>query len=207
MDRHARLRRAREDNQLYPNRKRAQKKRTGGVRFVASLVDHSGLGGRRVLVTLFLHGHGGLAAAIAEVVEAGAAHFGLLLDLDLLDVRRVDREHALDALAVADAADGEILVDAAALVGDDDAGENLDALLVTFTDLGVHTDAIANLEGVGGGRLHLGGGNFFDDLVHGCFLSKSGRIFAVFSNCCACRHFSISPWLPWRSTSGTDMPR
>src|SRR6478609_10688098 len=166
MDRHARLRRAREDNQLYPNRKRAQKKRTGGVRFVASLVDHSGLGGRRVLVTLFLHGHGGLAAAVAEVVEAGAARLGLLLDLDLLDVGRVDREHALDALAVADAADGEVLVDAAAFVGDDDAGENLDALLVTFTDLGVDTDAVTDFER-GDGMLHLGGGDIFDDLVHG----------------------------------------
>src|SRR5262249_4985443 len=122
------------------------------------------------------------------------------------EVGRIDREHALHALAVADAADGEGFMDAAPLVGDDDAGKNLDAFLVAFANLGVHADTVADFERRNF-MFHLGVGDFLDNGIHGCFLSKSGRIFAVFANCCACRHFSISPWLPWRSTSGTDWPR
>ena len=57
----------------------------------------------------------------------------------------VNREHALDALAVADAADGEELVDAMTLAGDDDAGVNLDPLLVASRTL-VCTRTVADFK-------------------------------------------------------------
>src|SRR5262245_19039467 len=48
-----------------------------------------------------------LAAQVAQVIELGAAHDALADDLDLPDVRAVEREHALDAFALADLAHGE----------------------------------------------------------------------------------------------------
>src|SRR6476469_4376924 len=59
-----------------------------------------------------------LAAAVAQVIELGAAHLAGAHDLDGFDQRRVDREHALHAFAVADLADREALLDAAAVAGD-----------------------------------------------------------------------------------------
>ena len=53
---------------------------------------------------------GRLAAQAAEVIELGAAHLAAAHDLDLLHHRRIDREDALDALAVGDLAHGEALV-------------------------------------------------------------------------------------------------
>src|ERR1019366_241343 len=53
-----------------------------------------------------------LAAAVAQVIELGAAHGPAALDLDGLDHRREHRKHALDAFAEADLADGEVLLQA-----------------------------------------------------------------------------------------------
>ena len=64
---------------------------------------------------------GGLTAAATEIVQLGAADTAAADDFDLGDEGRVDREHAFDAFAVGDLADGEALVDAAAGAGDDDA--------------------------------------------------------------------------------------
>ena len=116
-----------------------------------------------------LDGHRGLAGATAEVVKAGLHRLGLALDLDLLDVRGVNRKYALDTFAVTDAAHGEGLVDAIAFAGDDDAGENLDALFVAFAYFSVNADAVANLEGSLVG-LHLSGGDFFNDRIHVWFI-------------------------------------
>ena len=69
---------------------------------------------------------GGLAAQIAQVVQLRAADVAAGDQLDLVQVRGVHREGALDADAEADLADGEGLADAAALAADDVAGEDLD---------------------------------------------------------------------------------
>src|SRR5262245_16356361 len=87
-----------------------------------------------------------LADQLAHVVELGPPHPAGALHLDLGDLRRVDRGDALDALALDDPADRERLADAAALAGDDDAGEDLDALLGAFEDALVHLDLVADLE-------------------------------------------------------------
>src|SRR5690606_8331883 len=61
---------------------------------------------------------GRLTAAVAQVVELGPPHHAAALDLDALDHRRGDREDPLDALAEADLAHGEVLMDAGAVAGD-----------------------------------------------------------------------------------------
>src|SRR5262245_61955151 len=48
-----------------------------------------------------------LAGEVAEVVEASATDLALALHDDVADLRRVQREHALDAFALDDATDGE----------------------------------------------------------------------------------------------------
>ena len=58
----------------------------------------------------------------------------------------MNREHALDALAVADAPDGESLVDAVAASANHEPGEHLDALLVPLDHLGVHLDRVTHIE-------------------------------------------------------------
>src|SRR5215469_12748154 len=70
----------------------------------------SGFGG--FAAVLALDDTGRLAAASAQVIELRAAHFALANLLQGIDERRVHRDHALDAFAVGDIADGEALVDA-----------------------------------------------------------------------------------------------
>src|SRR5436305_2192797 len=55
-----------------------------------------------------------LAAQTAEVVQLGAPHLAPPHDLDPVDVRRMQREHALDADAAGHLAHGEHLARAAA---------------------------------------------------------------------------------------------
>ena len=58
----------------------------------------------------------------------------------------MQREHALDAFAVADAPHGERLVQPAAAPADHHAGENLNAFLVAFHDFGVDAHRVADVE-------------------------------------------------------------
>src|SRR5436189_178418 len=53
------------------------------------------------LVTLLFDRHRRFAGTAAEIIKAGFADLGILLDLDLFDVRRAHWKHTLDALAVA----------------------------------------------------------------------------------------------------------
>ena len=70
---------------------------------------------------------GALADPVAQVVELGATDVAAGGDLDLLDLRRVHGERALDADAERLLADGERLAGAVALALDDDALEDLGA--------------------------------------------------------------------------------
>ena len=89
---------------------------------------------------------GGLAAQIAQVVQLGATDGALADQLDRVDARGVQREHALHALAVADLANGEGAVHTGVLAGDHDALIGLDTLARAFDDLHVHADGIARGE-------------------------------------------------------------
>src|SRR5690606_34723123 len=87
-----------------------------------------------------------LADAIAEVVELRAAHVAAASDLDVLHAGAVHGEDPLDALAGDDAPNGDRLAEAAALVGDHGAREDLDALLVAFLDEVVDVDGVAHVQ-------------------------------------------------------------
>src|SRR5690606_14481601 len=82
---------------------------------------------------------GALAGAAAQVIELGAADDAAADHLDAFDVRRVEREDALDALAEAHLANGEIAVDAAVGAGDADTLVVLDAGALTLDH--AHADA------------------------------------------------------------------
>ncbi|CAD5299137.1 hypothetical protein BOS5A_230890 [Bosea sp. EC-HK365B] len=89
---------------------------------------------------------GRLAAAIAQVIQLGAANLALADDLDRVEVRRIQREDALDALAIGNLADGEALVQPAAIAGDADALIGLNAAALAFLDLDVDLHGVAGLE-------------------------------------------------------------
>ena len=75
-------------------------------------------------------------------------------------------EHLLHADAVGHPADGNGFLNAAVLLGDDDALVNLDTLTGTFLDLHVHLHSVADLNS--GHVLDLGFGQFLDE-IHGIF--------------------------------------
>jgi len=79
-------------------------------------------------------------------VELGAADFAFVRDLDLGDTRSVQRENALDSLAVGNFTDGESGVDAAAALGDDETCEDLDALLAALNHPAMHLHGVADVE-------------------------------------------------------------
>jgi len=82
----------------------------------------------------------------AQVVELGAVDVADRLHLDLLDLRRVERERALDADAERLLADGERLPHACTLALDHDALEDLDAAALSLDHLEVDADGVSGLE-------------------------------------------------------------
>ena len=82
----------------------------------------------------------------AQIVQLGAANLTVAHNLELRDVRGVYREGFLDAYTVGNTADGNRLVNAGVLLGNDDAFENLNTLTVAFLDLRVYLYGIADLE-------------------------------------------------------------
>src|SRR5205085_1121275 len=67
-------------------------------------------------------------------------------DLDRINVRRIKREDALDALAKTDLADGEAAAHALIGPGDADAFEILDAGALAFDDLDADAERVARTE-------------------------------------------------------------
>src|SRR4051794_36623226 len=89
---------------------------------------------------------GRLAAAIAQVIELGAADLAAADHLDRIDHRRIEREDALDALAIRDLADREALLQAAAVASDAHALIGLDAGALALDHLDVDDHGVAGLE-------------------------------------------------------------
>src|SRR5262249_32756943 len=84
-----------------------------------------------------------LAAQVIELRAVAVPHHD---HFELVDLRRVERERALDANAERVLADGERLACTGALALDHDALEHLDALPRAFDDLEVHAHGVARLE-------------------------------------------------------------
>jgi hypothetical protein len=82
----------------------------------------------------------------AQVVELGAVDVADRLHLDLLDLRRMERERALDSDPERLLAHGERLPHAGALALDDDPLEDLDAAALSLDHLEVHAHRVAGLE-------------------------------------------------------------
>src|SRR3954471_3846961 len=116
---------------------------------------------------------GRLAAAVAQVIELGAADLAAAHHLDGVDQRRVDREYALHALAVGNLADREALVEPAARARDAHALVGLHAGALAFLDLDVDGHGVARLE-IGDLLVEPGDLFLFEGLddVHG---QSSGR--------------------------------
>src|SRR5712691_7388495 len=87
-----------------------------------------------------------LSHFLAQVVQLRAAHVADLHDLDALDLRRVERERALDADAERLLPHRERFARAGTLALDDDAFEDLNARPGAFDDTEVNADAVAGLE-------------------------------------------------------------
>ena len=62
------------------------------------------------------------------------------------DIRRINRENALDAFAIGNLANGEAFVEAAAVAGNADAFIGLHAGALAFLHLDVDDDRVARLE-------------------------------------------------------------
>src|SRR5262249_32648831 len=91
----------------------------------------------------------------AQVVELRPVHVPDRGDLDLLDLRRMQRKSPLDAHAEGLLADGEGLARAGPLALQDDALEDLDARPLTLDHLEVDAHGVPRLE-LGDVRPHLG---------------------------------------------------
>ena len=87
-----------------------------------------------------------LTGPVAKVIELSPANNTMANDLDMADSGAVVGEGSLNTDAVAYAANGEGLADAAALHLDDDAFKVLKPLAVAFNDLDVNTHGVADLE-------------------------------------------------------------
>src|ERR1700734_976173 len=91
---------------------------------------------------------GGLALALAEVVQLGRAHAAGTHDLDRADHRRVHREDALHTNTETHAAHGERFAGKLAAAAHNHAFERLDAFLIAlaFFQADVNLDGIARTE-------------------------------------------------------------
>src|SRR6185436_14598062 len=108
----------------------------------ANRESYSFSSGVRFLLLAPLFDARGFAAEIPEVVELCTTDPAMAFDLDLIDRRRIQREHALDSDAAGDFTNGEHLPRAAALARNDHTLEHLDALFVAFVDF----DGVAGTE-------------------------------------------------------------
>lgn len=93
----------------------------------------------------------GLPNAVAEIVELGAARSTGALNFDLGDLRRVEREDALDAFTLNDAADSKRFADTAAFARYDRTREDLGPLLLPFKDALVDVNNVTDLKLRGAG--------------------------------------------------------
>ena len=89
---------------------------------------------------------GSLTDAAAQVIQLGTANLTVADNLELGNVRGMYREGLLDAYAVRDAANGNRLVNASVLLGNDDALEHLNTLAVALLDLSEYLYGIAALQ-------------------------------------------------------------
>ena len=85
------------------------------------------------------------AQTIAQIVQLCSADLAVTDGLDVDDVGSVNRENLLAADTVGDTANGDGFLNAAMLLGNDGALENLNSLAGTFLNLDMNTNRIADV--------------------------------------------------------------
>lgn len=116
-----------------------------------------------------------------------AADFATGADFDLGDTWGVERENALDALAIRNFTDGESFVDAAATLGDHETCEDLDTLFASLNHAAMDLDGITHIRIYDVcfelllldflNDIHGGGcGKVFDDAGAGCLPDARGEM-------------------------------
>ena len=80
---------------------------------------------------------GTLAHAVTQIIQLCAANSTVADHFDVIDGRRMDREHLLHADAIGQTTDSDGLLDAAVLICNDNALEDLDTLTSAFVLLEV----------------------------------------------------------------------
>src|SRR5262249_10529588 len=173
--------------------------------------------------------------AVAQVVQLRPPHPAGPLHLDLGDLRRVQRERPLHALALHDPADRERLAHPLTAAADHHARVHLRPLLRAFEDALVHVHRVADLEGGDLARdllldlvallvllLHLQRLDAVD-----LRLLDQGQVLVLHdspsfpdsiscagcsrrrlrSSDCSRRQRAIAGWLPLSRMSGTSIPR
>src|SRR5438128_5708989 len=88
----------------------------------------------------------GFSAEIPEVVELRTTDPAMTFHLDAIDRRRIERKHSLHTHSAGNFTHCEHLARPAALAGNDQALEDLDALFVAFLDLHVDFHRVSRLE-------------------------------------------------------------
>ena len=89
---------------------------------------------------------GGFADFVSEIVELGASDMPSALHFDSVDSGGVKRENLFHADTERDTSDSESLADSAAPSCDDNAGEELDTLVIAFDDLVVNFYGVTDVE-------------------------------------------------------------
>ena len=93
-----------------------------------------------------LFGLGSFAHSVTQIVELCASDLTATYCLDLLHVRRMERERLFDAYAVAYSSDGERLGNAAAALCDNGALVDLDPGLAALNYPVMDADSVADLD-------------------------------------------------------------
>ena len=96
--------------------------------------------------TTLLLDAGSLTCELAQVVQLSATYLTDLVDLDAIDVRRLDREDTLDTYSARHLANGEALLVTMTTNLDDDATIELDTLLGTLDNFVSDSNGVTSLE-------------------------------------------------------------
>ena len=109
---------------------------------------------------------GGLAHAVAQIVQLSPANHAVADHLDFVNGGGMDGKYLFYADAVGDAADRNGLLNTAVLLGNDSTLVDLDALAGALLDLYMYPDGVAHQNR--GQLLHLGFGQLLNE-IHGNF--------------------------------------
>ena len=87
-----------------------------------------------------------LTREVTQVVQLGAAHLAVFVNLDAVNVRRIERENTFYAYRTRHFANREASLVAVSRDADHYAAEHLDTFFVSFNNFVSHADGVARTE-------------------------------------------------------------